>query len=74
LSEIQGTEVNLYTENFPDEYYKGMSDYGNASFEISKSGNWTNFYRDAVNHNGEPMGNHELKSLKLKVNDKRDAV
>jgi hypothetical protein len=74
LSEIQVTEVNLYTENFSDEYYKGMSDYGNASFEISKSGNWTNFYRDAINHNGEPMGNHELKSLKLKVNDKRDAV
>lgn len=71
LSEIQDTEVNLYTENFENEYYQKISEYGRVSAEITKNGTWTNFYRDAVDHNGNKQGSHEVKSLKLKVNDNR---
>jgi hypothetical protein len=72
LSEIQKTEMNLYDENFSESVYSDMRDYGNASAEITKTGEWSNFYRDAVNHRGEKVGEHEIKSFKLKVNDKRE--
>jgi hypothetical protein len=37
--------------------------------EISKRGEFTNFYRDAVEYDGTSLGKHELKSLKLKITD-----
>jgi hypothetical protein len=72
LTDIQNTEVNLYIENFPYEHFKKISDYADASHEISKKQSWTNFYRDAVDHEGNQQGNHELKSLRLKIVDHRD--
>lgn len=72
LNDIQNTEMNLLDENFPDEFYQKMNEYGKMSGEITSGGEWTNFYRDAVNHLGEKVGEHEVKSLKLKVNDLRE--
>ena len=40
--------------------------------EIIKSGKWTNWYRDAVDHKGNSVGSHEIKSLKLKITDRRN--
>jgi hypothetical protein len=72
LSDLQDTEVNLYIENFSYEHFAKISEYAKASHEISKKQTWTNFYRDAVDHEGNKQGNHELKSLKLKVIDHRN--
>jgi hypothetical protein len=72
LTNIQDTEVHLHIENFPHEHYAKLSDYGRVSGEISRERSWTNFYRDAVDHEGNKQGNHELKSLKLKVIDHRN--
>jgi hypothetical protein len=72
LSAVQDFEMNLYDANFDQSHYDEIAEYGKASQEKSKTGDWTNFYRDAVNHKGEPKGNHELKSLKLKLNDYRE--
>jgi hypothetical protein len=69
LSDIQDTEINLYDENFDQSHYDAAREYGDASFEKSKTGDWTNFYRDAINHKGESIGEHEAKVIKLKIND-----
>lgn len=72
LTDIQNTEVNLRDENFSQEYYQKVAEYGKRSGEITKGGEWTNFYRDAVDHLGNKQGDHETKSLKLKFSDHRD--
>jgi hypothetical protein len=43
--------------------------YGEAAQVLNSSGNWTDWYRNAVNENGESVGSHEVKTLKLYVKD-----
>jgi hypothetical protein len=43
--------------------------YGEAAQEINKTGQWTDWYRDAVNEKGESVGSHETKVLRLGVKD-----
>lgn len=47
--------------------------YGEAAQEVNKSGQWTDWYRDAVDESGNVRGEHETKTLKLYVNDKTGA-
>lgn len=37
--------------------------------EITSSGKWTNFYRDAVDYKGNKIGSHEVKNLKFNLED-----
>jgi hypothetical protein len=46
-----------------------MKAYGEAAQEINKIGEWTDWYRNAVNEKGESIGSHEVKNLKLSVID-----
>jgi hypothetical protein len=46
-----------------------MQAYGDAAQEINQSGEWTDWYRNAVNEKGESIGSHEVKNLKLSVID-----
>jgi hypothetical protein len=43
--------------------------YGEAAQVLNSSGNWTDWYRNAVNENSESIGSHEVKTLKLYVKD-----
>ena len=40
--------------------------------EKTDSGQWTNFYRDAVNYKGQKIGEHEVKAIRLHVVNKND--
>jgi hypothetical protein len=51
------------------DYYQKVKSYGDASQEINKTGEWTDFYRNAVDEKGNSMGQHEVKALRLKVVD-----
>ena len=68
LKKLQATEVNLYDYVKDQDFEKNLSEYGKASGEVTQSGQWTNFYRDAVDHLGNSLGEHEVKSLKLSIN------
>jgi len=46
-----------------------MQAYGDAAQEVNKAGQWTDWYRNAVNEKGESVGSHEVKNLKLTVID-----
>jgi hypothetical protein len=61
----QTVEVLDFVES--EEYNNRIKSYGDAAQAINKSGEWTDWYRDAVNEKGEKVGEHEVKALKLKV-------
>ncbi len=60
-------EIENFIHN--PEYAQKQKSYGDAAQEINKSGQWTDWYRDAVDENKNSVGSHEVKSLKLKVID-----
>jgi hypothetical protein len=64
-------EESIEIKNFmPDpEYHNKLKSYGEAAQKINQSGKWTDWYRDAVDENGNSIGDHEVKSLKLRVID-----
>jgi hypothetical protein len=43
--------------------------YGDAAQVVNSSGQWTDWYRNAVDENGNSIGSHEVKTLKLGIND-----
>jgi hypothetical protein len=45
--------------------------YGDAAQKINSTGEWTDWYRNAVNEKQESIGSHEVKTLKLGVEDTR---
>lgn len=67
LTNLQNTELHVKTpfdlENDHHDRYKG---YSEKIQEITKTGKSSDFYRDAVNHLGETVGEHEVKLLRLK--------
>lgn len=44
-----------------------MKRRGEVSQELNMAGKWTHFYRDAVDHNGDKLGEHESKKIVLEV-------
>jgi hypothetical protein len=73
LFNICNVELNLKDFNFDEEWNSNNIERGKVASEIVNSGQWTNWYRDAVDHKGNIVGEHELKSIKLKINDYRIA-
>jgi hypothetical protein len=70
LSNLNNSVIKIF--DYKDENRSRMQaniSYGEASQVINSSGNWTDWYRDAVNEKGEPLGEHEVRVLKLSVED-----
>lgn len=70
LTNLNNTVINIV--NYQDKDNKRMEaniSYGKAAQEINSSGEWTDWYRNAVNEKQESLGSHEVKTLKLKVID-----
>lgn len=69
LTELQGSSIAYTTENFMPNIKYTENQHLNAVREKTESGQWTNFYRDAVDPLGNKIGSHEVKSIRLKVID-----
>lgn len=67
LTEIQGSEIKF--ENKELMNYPKINGEMQAieTKKIIDSGKWTNYYRDAVDWQGNKIGSHEVKSIKLFV-------
>lgn len=61
-------EINEY-QDIDNKRQQANQSYGDAAQEINKVGQWTDWYRNAVNEKGESLGSHEVKTLKLSVKD-----
>jgi hypothetical protein len=70
LTDLNNTSIiiNNY-EDLDGSKSKANMSYGEAAQVMNKSGQWTDWYRDAVNEKGESKGSHEVKTLKLFVKD-----
>jgi Family of unknown function (DUF6065) len=72
LKELAETEINFWGEDpekFGNDWLAYNSEYGKTVGEISMSGKWADFYRNAVDHRGNSIGSHEVSALRLKIND-----
>jgi hypothetical protein len=70
LSDIQLHELEISSDRPKwenPEWHKRMSGRAVASQEKNSKGEWTHFYRDAVDHDGIPLGSHESKKISMKV-------
>lgn len=70
LSEIQSHELEIRSGRPKHEdasWHSRMRDRGEASQKKNSVGEWTHFYRDAVDHTGDSAGSHEAKKIIMKV-------
>jgi hypothetical protein len=70
LTGLQDVEFNLVDEPLGSDYFEYIEEYRKKFSEIISNEKYTNMYRDAVDHLGNPRGQHELKALRLKLNTK----
>jgi len=76
LGELQNSEMIIddiknLPPVIPNESYDEV-EHLKANKKILEQGKWTNFYRDAVDYKGNKLGNHEVKSIKLKTINKEN--
>ena len=66
LAQIDNSEaVRVSTDQMQIDF-KYMSEYSKEVSKKNKQGEWTNFYRNATNHFEEKIGEHEVKSIKIR--------
>jgi hypothetical protein len=70
LTNLNNSTIDIVMyEDFDGKKQEASKAYGDASQALNASGQWTDWYRNAVNEKGESLGSHEVKTLKLGVND-----
>jgi hypothetical protein len=75
LTALDNTEITIVDyKDLDRERENANRAYGDAAQEVNSSGKWTDWYREAMNEKGESIGQHETKTLRLSVNDKREVV
>ena len=68
LTNLQNTELHVKNYNeIPTSYHQDYIGYNEVISHINQSGKFSDFYRDAVNHEGKTVGEHEVKLIRLKV-------
>jgi hypothetical protein len=71
LTNLNNTTVEIIAYNDPDQKRQQANrEYGDAAQEVNSSGQWTDWYREAVDEKGNSVGSHEVKTLKLNVVDR----
>jgi len=65
LEELQGSEIQILPMSQKKAQQTNMIEYSNEIYEINRTGKWTDFYRNAVDHKGNKLGQHQVKSIKL---------
>jgi hypothetical protein len=70
LTALDNTVIEIYDYSDENDIRQNIrKSYGDAAAAINKAGQWTDWYRDAVNEKGESLGAHETKALRLSVNN-----
>lgn len=70
LTNLNNTSIEIFEYQDKDNLRgKANMEYGQAAQIVNSKGQWTDWYRDAVNEKGESIGQHEVKALRLFVND-----
>lgn len=71
LTALDNTEIEIVRYLDKDNLrQKANMSYGEEAQKLNRVGQWTDWYRNAVNEKGETLGSHETKALRLSVKDK----
>lgn len=73
LTDLQDYELILTGYNYDREQEMYMKARGDAAEKKNSKGDWSHFYRDAVDHTGMPFGKHESKKIIMKVTEEKNA-
>lgn len=71
LSGLTESKIILNENIHTKEDYKDMNEYYASVGEKSRNLEWSNYYRDAVDHRGNNLGSHEVSKIKMVVEDLR---
>lgn len=71
LSLLQNSEMNIKSyKDFPQNLISVNSqEYSQAVYAANREGKWTDFYRNATDHKGNKVGEHQVKTIKLIVKE-----
>jgi hypothetical protein len=69
LSVLKEESIKIERYSMTEEERQYQKDYGDEAQKYNQSGEWTDWYRKAIDHKGESIGEHEASALKLKVID-----
>jgi hypothetical protein len=70
LTNLNNSTIQIFDYKDEDRSrFEANMSYGEAAQVINSSGDWTDWYRDAVNEKNESLGSHEVKTLRLHVKD-----
>lgn len=70
ISNLNNTSIKMVDyEDSDRKRLEAKMSYGEAAQTLNSSGKWTDWYRDAVDQDGNSVGSHEAKVLKLSVID-----
>jgi hypothetical protein len=73
LTSLDDTSIKVLDYQDPENIRRSSSkSYGDAAQEVNMRGEWTDWYRNAVNEKGESIGSHETKAIRLLVEDHRN--
>jgi hypothetical protein len=50
-----------------EEWNNLIRERGDVSQQLNSKGEWTHFYRNAIDHRGDKYGEHEVKKIVMKV-------
>jgi hypothetical protein len=70
LTQLNNTTITVV--DYKDDDRKRVEaniSYGEAAQALNSTGQWADWYRNAVNEKQESLGSHEVKTLKLNVED-----
>lgn len=71
LNDIQSNELVISKNGIRSDFDQSMKARGDAAQARNSVGDWSHFYRDAVDHLGNPFGKHETKKIVMKVTEEK---
>lgn len=72
LSLLQNSEINILPISEMPTNNVNMNEYSETIRGINLTGKWADFYRNATDHRGSTLGEHQIKTIKLNIKEKND--
>jgi hypothetical protein len=66
LSEINNSNIKFH-DSIPNNFFNLTPEYAQHVSKLNNEGKWSNFYRNATDHLGNKIGNHEIKSIRFNL-------
>ena len=72
LSLLQNSEISVLPISEMSTNKVDMNEYSEKIRDINLTGKWADFYRNATDHNGNALGEHQIKTIRLNVIEKNN--